>query len=1180
MPRTSNPSHEVFDADGNPMDIDALIRAKTLREEHEKHSKNLPPSDEHGFIAMTDPSDQVVSLSAKVTQECDKTWTIDSGCTRHIVYQDVWFESIHDSSGVITVGGRSKIPIKGVGTVVMEVINAQGLTQKVTLHDVLFAPDIQFNLLSVARAVQDGIKVSFDKRKCNMHPSGSNTKIVGELSPRTSLYQFRAEPTTTHVAAVANSGTESKLLLMHKRLGHPNFRLMQDMSKTDAVLDLKLGSIDLRDEPFCSSCVFAKSHRAPFPKKSPALRSRYPLQKIHTDICGPLPSKTLGGCQYFITFTDDYSRFTYVYCISKRSELYDCYERFRKEVTTLFRDEVNMMEFRANRHDPEVQILQADNAKEYEKLGRMIHSKYGTKAQFTNAYTPQQNGVAERKNRTIMEKARALLLDGDLPKQLWGEAINHACNLMNCTPSPVTWGKTPYELWFGRKPSATLFKVFGCKAYVHIHELYRDKLDPRAKLCMHVGVAAQKKGYRLLDLDENRIIYSRDVIFHETEFPKLAFLEKPKAKEGNPIEGQNTSSSQSDSVLESLRIPITHEEERAQAEQESNAPTLQAELPGLDDSTTEYVVIAGTKRTRTSTNTSVTKRQCTFPDESKEMMLDDPLDQEERRQRLQDVHSLLAARHTETPRTFEEAMNSPEAPQWTQAAGSEYQSLMENNTWTLVEPPSNRKIMTSRWVWTVKYNGNGEIDRYKARLVIRGFMQEYGIDYNEIFAPVIRMEVLRLLLTLGALMDYEIHQMDVKTAFLNGDIDVDIYMRQPEGFVVGGKEHLVCKLNKSLYGLKQAPRVWYHTFSEFLESLKFKRIIKDRCVFVGNFSGQICFIAVYVDDLLIIAPSTELVTKIKDALKRRFKMSDLGEAAYILGWSIVRNREQRSIFIHQEKYATTVLTRFNHLESAAVMVPLDPSARLSKDMSPKTQSEQAYMQTVPYREAVGSFMYLMMGTRPDLCNFLREVSQFMSDPGMAHWNAVKRGLKYLNGTRSYGLHLGGKENLHLLDRKQLLSGFTDADYANCIDTRRSVGGYLTLFCNSPISWMSRKDHTVVLSTTEAEYIALCHCVQEMLFLHLLVGEIGLVQTSPMQIHEDNQSCIKIASNPELHGRSKHIDIRYHFVQEKVERKEIIIDYCNTKEMIADIFTKALNKDQFCSLRERLRVKSNPYKVKG
>jgi hypothetical protein len=193
------------------------------------------------------------------------------------------------------------------------------------------------------------------------------------------------------------------------------------------------------------------------------------------------------------------------------------------------------------------------------------------------------------------------------------------------------------------------------------------------------------------------------------------------------------------------------------------------------------------------------------------------------------------------------------------------------------------------------------VGRFKARLVIKGFLQRHGIDYNEIFAPVLRMEVLRLLLTIAAMLDFEIRQMDVKTAFLKGFLDEEIYMEQPEGFVVPGKEHLVCKLKKSLYGLEQAPRVWYQTLVAFLECIKFRRLIKDRCVFAGSLHSQTCYIAVYADDLLIIAPTRSLVSEINSAVKQRFNMTYLGEVKYLLGWSIERDCKARTIFIHQEK---------------------------------------------------------------------------------------------------------------------------------------------------------------------------------------------------------------------------------------------------------------------------------------
>lgn len=330
-----------------------------------------------------------------------------------------------------------------------------------------------------------------------------------------------------------------------------------------------------------------------------------------------------------------------------------------------------------------------------------------------------------------------------------------------------------------------------------------------------------------------------------------------------------------------------------------------------------------------------------------------------------------------------------------------------------------------------------------------------------------------------------------------------------------------------------------------------------------------CYISVYVDDLLIISPSKQVVARVKSALSSEFHMTDLGGVSYLLGWTIERNRANRSIFIHQKSYATKVLDRFSMLDSHPKSTPI--TQKLSATDCPTDDETKTIMANKPYREAVGSFMYLVTGTRPDLAFFIREISQYLDNPGLPHWKAVKHGLHYLNGTKDFGITLGGEENLELLQSDEYLMAYTDSDYAACQDTRRCIGGYITMFCNSPISWVSRRHHTVVLSTTEAEYIALCYCMQELIYIKLLLRELGYQSSKPTLIMEDNQSCIKICNNPELHGRSKHIDIKYFFVQEKVARKEFTISYCNTNAMCADIFTKPLAKPLFEKMRELLRV---------
>nr|KAE8918680.1 Retrovirus-related Pol polyprotein from transposon TNT 1-94 [Phytophthora fragariae] len=536
------------------------------------------------------------------------------------------------------------------------------------------------------------------------------------------------------------------------------------------------------------------------------------------------------------------------------------------------------------------------------------------------------------------------------------------------------------------------------------------------------------------------------------------------------------------------------------------------------------------------------------------------------------VYALLAIKYVNEPQTYKQAIASGEAAQWGKAMDCEIHSHEENETWVLVPRPRGRNILKNRWVYVIKYKPDGSVDRFKARLVIKGSLQKYGIDYTEIFAPVVRMEILRLLLALAAAMDWEVEQMDVKTAFLNGFLEEEIYMEQPVGYVQPGKEDHVCVLKKSLYGLKQAPRVWYYTFYEAMMAEGFVRLIKDHCVFIKTRGKEICIISVYVDDLLVIG-SKAFVSEMKAILKRRFQMTDLGGVSYLLGWHIERRRSERIIFVHQEKYATKALDRFGLAQCRPVRSPEETSQKFGESDCPQTDAEKQDMEKFPYREAVGSFMYLMMGTRPDLANFVRQVSRYLQNPGPHHWNYVVRGLKYLNGTRNFGITLGARD-VTTASLAHALSAYSDADYANSVDTRRSVSGYVTyLFGNSPISWRSSLQKLVTLSTTEAEYVALASTVQEVLYLKQVMLELGYDQVGPVKIGEDNQSTIRISKNPEHHGRCKHIDIRFFFVQGRQHAQDIDVFYCPTDKMPADILTKALTPEVYCRLRDLLGVRS-------
>ena len=536
------------------------------------------------------------------------------------------------------------------------------------------------------------------------------------------------------------------------------------------------------------------------------------------------------------------------------------------------------------------------------------------------------------------------------------------------------------------------------------------------------------------------------------------------------------------------------------------------------------------------------------------------------------AYHAINMRHIELPPSYKLAMASAHATEWRAATIAEYDALTENDTWDLVPPPTRDiKCLTTRWVLTVKYLANGDIERFKARLVVKGYLQRYGFDYDEIFSPVVRMEVLRTILALAAALDWEIHQMDVKTAFLNGELDETIHIRQPEGFVVPGKENWVCRLKKSLYGLKQAPRVWHKTLSTFFCHNGFKQLVKDRCVFIRNTNGIIIIVSAYVDDLLIITNSVPGLAQFKEQLNARFKMSDLGEAKFILGWHIHRDRKRRIVFVNQHKYAATILERFQMTDARATHTPLETNNILKHSDRPTNPDEVAIMAEKPYRQVVGSLMYLMVSTRPDLATVIRETSQHLTNPGMPHWHALTRALRYLKGTTTHGIVLGGTHAHTSLRSGNFLSAYCDADYANSAD-RRSITGYVTMmFGNSPISWRSRKQALVTLSTTEAEFIALAAGVQEVKYLKMLLGELDFHQTAPVTVHEDNEPCVRMVKNPEAHGRTKHIDIKYYFVQEAQINSEIMVTPCDTQNMTADIMTKPLAGPQFQKLRHQLGV---------
>ncbi|KAJ8709663.1 hypothetical protein PYW08_009667 [Mythimna loreyi] len=476
------------------------------------------------------------------------------------------------------------------------------------------------------------------------------------------------------------------------------------------------------------------------------------------------------------------------------------------------------------------------------------------------------------------------------------------------------------------------------------------------------------------------------------------------------------------------------------------------------------------------------------------------------------------------PQTVEEALSSPYAKQWRQAMDEEYNSLMKNNTWSLKNLPLDKKVLPCKWVYKTKTGPSGNIVRFKARLVIKGYAQKKGTDYEEVFSPVVKYSTIRYLISLAARLGLEIDQLDAVSAFLQGDIDVDIYMTQPELYEQGPQE------------------------------IGMKRSKSDPCVYFNV--NKNTYIAVWVDDLLLFTPNKTERDIIKNRLMQYLEMKDLGKATQCVGLNITKEKDK--IMIDQEKYIKEVLDKFGMSDCKPCKTPIEVGQKFTQNADGK---EIDY----PYQQAIGCLLYIAQGTRPDISFAVNTLSRFNKEPRAEHWTAVKRVLRYLKGTKDMKL-------TYTKDGESVMKGFCDADWASDTIDRKSCTGYVFISQGGAVSWCSRRQQTVALSTAEAEYMAMSSAAQEALWLRQLHVELGQPLVEPLHIFSDNQSAIKLSANDCYLPRSKHIDIRYHFLREHVNNLEIKFNYCRGDKMIADILTKGTteHKNLYCLAKMGLR----------
>ncbi|KAE8731263.1 hypothetical protein F3Y22_tig00002840pilonHSYRG00865 [Hibiscus syriacus] len=739
------------------------------------------------------------------------------------------------------------------------------------LSGVRHIPDLKKNLISLGTLHKNGFILKADEdRETIRIVKGALTVMKGKMTAG-NIYRLLGSTVAGGVHSVESCDDTTKL--WHMRLAHLSERGMAELHKRNLLHGVKSCKLD-----FCKYCVLGKQTKVRF--KTAKHTTQGILDYVHSDVWGPSTTSSLGGSRYYVTFIDDFSRKVWVYFLKQKSEVFEKFKLWKAEVE--------------NQTGRKIKCLRSENGTEYiDSQFLQFCKEHGIQRHFIVRKTPQQNGVTERMNRSLNERARCLRFNAGLPKHFWAEAVNMACYLINRSPRASLAGKVAEEVWTGHDVSFDNLRIFGCPAYVHVPADERSKLDAKSKECIFLGYKKGVKGFKFWDPVAKKVVISRDVVFDEQSMLQ---------------QKQDTT------VVDFEQFPVE--------KPETSQPTS-------GGSTTDDLQDYSLARDRVRRTNIKPPNRLGF----------------------EDLVSFALIVSSDDPVTFHDAVTSQENDKWMVAMVEEMESLNHNRTWELVPLPEGKKSIGCKWVYKKKPAvTEKEGEKFKARLVAKGFSQQKGVDYNEIFSPVVKHTSIRAVLALVASWDLHLEQMDVKTAFLHGDLEEQIYMRQPEGFTQPGNEHLVCRLKKSLYGLKQSPRQWYKRFDSYMIKIGYNRCEYDCCVYVKSLDdGSFIFLLLYFDDMLIAAKNMD--------------------------------RDSRKLRLSQRGYVEKMLERFAMSSAKPVSTPLANHFKLSSEQCPKTDKEAEDMAKVPYSNAVGCLMYAMVCTRPDLAHAVSQVCKYMSKPG-------------------------------------------------------------------------------------------------------------------------------------------------------------------------------------------------------
>ncbi|KAK4411317.1 Retrovirus-related Pol polyprotein from transposon RE2 [Sesamum angolense] len=842
--------------------------------------------------------------------------------------------------------------------------------------------------------------------------------------------------------------------LWHRRLGHPSVSVQKHISVVPLV------SISVSTEN-CTICPLAKQHRLPFPNSE--IKTTQPFEMLHMDLWGPYHLSSLSGCHYFLSIVDDYSRGIWTFLLKHKSQVPCTLDKFFKLVHTQFQ--------------ATVKVVRTDNGTEF--INNQCHTLFtslGILHQTSCSYTPQQNGVVERKHKQLLEMARALLFQSSLPKKFWENLSLTATYLINRLPTPLLNWKSPFEILYKKPPSYAQLKVFGCLCFASNVTPHKQKFDQRAYKCV----------FPVPDID------SPDESLPSTS-PSIHI--------------SPSSSDTSTSVPPPLPV--------------SPAPRRSLRTTSKPIWLSDYVC--------SCTETSITCSPDTYS--------------------LAHISFVAQISSVQEPKTYLQASFDPH---WIKAMDQELQALETNGTWELTSLPPKKKTIGSRWVFKLKYNPDGSIERYKARLVAKGYNQIEGVDYFDSFSPVAKSVTVRVFLAIAVSKSWPLFQLDVNNAFLHGHLDEEVYMDPPAGYVKA-QPGQVCKLRRSLYGLKQASRQWNLELTSRLLDFGFIQSPHDNCLFLKDSGDNFVALLVYVDDILLTGASEDNLTAVKEYLDRLFTIKDLGTAKYFLGLELTRS--SHGLHVTQHKYLQDILLDASMTDAKPASTPFPPGLKLTLDGGSLLPSPDRY------RRLVGRLLYLGF-TRPDISFPVQQLSQFLQSPRTTHWDAALHILRYLRGSSSLGLFFSSRSSLQL-------SAFSDAAWASCLDSRRSITGFCIFLGSSIISWKTKKQATVSRSSAEAEYRSMASTVSELLWISYLLRDFQLSIQQPIPFWCDNKAALHITANPVFHERTKHLDIDCHLVRDQFKAGFISPTHIAGPHQPADLFTKAVPLPTFTRLLSKL-----------